>query len=257
VVGGVRHASLRVDPNPSIYVPYAQVPWSRSMSLVVRGESGIALPAARGVIRQFDQTLPIYDVRSMQQILGESLARMRFSTTLMLAFAIVALLLAAVGIYGLIAYSVSRRTREIGVRMAIGAERSDVLQLVLGQGMRLVGIGILVGVAASLGLSRFLGSLVYGVGTTDVVTLMGVALLLAVVAVLACYVPARRATRVEPAVALRYEQASGLAAGQAAGDLIAVDDACLAGDVGRPRRRRGRRRARRPPRAGGGGGAGS
>jgi putative ABC transport system permease protein len=205
VVGGVRHASLRVDPNPSIYVPYAQIPWSRSMSLVVRGEPEAALAAARGVIRQFDQTLPIYDVKSMQQILGESLARMRFSTTLMLAFAIVALLLAAVGIYGVIAYSVSRRTQEIGVRMAIGAERSDVLQLVLGQGMRLVGIGVLVGVAASLGLSRFLGGLVYGVGTTDVVTLIGVALLLVVVAILACYVPARRAMRVEPVEALRYE----------------------------------------------------
>jgi ABC-type antimicrobial peptide transport system permease subunit len=123
----------------------------------------------------------------------------------MLAFAIVALLLAAVGIYGVIAYSVSRRTQEIGVRLAIGAERSDVLQLVLGQGMKLVGIGILAGVAASLGLSRFLGSLVYGVGTTDVLTLIGVALVLVVVAVLACYVPARRAMGVDPVEALRYE----------------------------------------------------
>jgi putative ABC transport system permease protein len=205
VVGGVRHNTLRHDPNPSIYVPYAQIPWSRSMSLVVRGERDVALPAARGVIRQFDQTLPIYDVKPMEQILGESLARMRFSTTLMLAFAIVALLLAAVGIYGVIAYSVSRRTQEIGVRLAVGAEKSDVLQLVLGQGLRLVGIGILVGVAAALGLSRFLGSLVYGIGTTDVVTLIGVALLLVVVAVLACYVPARRAMRVDPVEALRYE----------------------------------------------------
>ncbi|MGD2154979.1 MAG: ABC transporter permease [Gemmatimonadales bacterium] len=205
VVGGVRHASLRVDPNPSVYVPYAQVPWSRSMSLVVRGDPDAGLAAARAVIRRFDPTLPIYDVKPMERIVGESLARMRFSTTLMLAFAIVALLLAAVGIYGVIAYSVSRRTQEIGVRLAIGAERSDVLQLVLGQGMRLVGIGILVGVAAALALSRFLGSLLYGVGTTDVLTLIGVALLLVIVAVLACYVPARRAMRVDPVEALRYE----------------------------------------------------
>jgi putative ABC transport system permease protein len=205
VVGGVRHASLRVDPNPSVYVPYAQLPWSRSMSLVVRGEPEASLAAARGVIRQYDPTLPIYDVRTMEQILGESLARMRFSTTLMLAFAIVALLLAAVGIYGVIAYSVSRRTQEIGVRLAIGAERSDVLQLVLGQGMRLVGIGILAGVAAALGLSRFLGSLVYGVGTADVLTFVVVALVLVVAAVLACYLPARRAMRINPVEALRYE----------------------------------------------------
>jgi putative ABC transport system permease protein len=175
------------------------------MSLVVSGDPDAALATARGVIRQFDPTLPIYDVRPMRQIVGESLARMRFSTILMLAFAIVALLLAAVGIYGVIAYSVSRRTQEIGVRLAIGAERSDVLQLVLGQGMRLVSIGILAGVAVSLGLSRLLGSLVYGVGTTDVLTLIGVALLLVVVAMLACYVPARRAMRVDPVEALRYE----------------------------------------------------
>jgi putative ABC transport system permease protein len=130
---------------------------------------------------------------------------MRYSTTLMMAFALAALLLAAVGIYGVIAYSVSRRTHEIGVRAAIGADAGDVFRLVLGQGMRLVVIGILIGAATSLGVSRFLSSLLYGIGSTDVLTLIGVALLLSLVAALACYVPARRATRVDPVNALRHE----------------------------------------------------
>ncbi len=205
VVGGVRHNTIRDDPNPSVYVPYAQVTMSRSLYLVVRSETAAGLDIARGVVRQFDSTLPIYDVKSMDQILGESLARMRFSTTLMLVFAFVALILAAVGIYGVIAYSVSRRTQEIGVRVAIGASTADVIRLVLGQGLRLVAIGVLVGAAASLLLSRFLSSLLYGIDSTDALTLVGVALILVIVAVLACYLPARRATKVEPVEALRSE----------------------------------------------------
>jgi putative ABC transport system permease protein len=205
VVTGVRHATLRDDPNPSVYVPYAQIPYSRSMTLVVNSEAEAVFPVARDAVRQFDPTLPIYAMKTMDQILAESLARMRFSTTLMLGFALVALVLAAVGIYGVIAYSVSRRTHEIGVRVAIGAETGDVFRLVLGQGMRLVVIGILLGAATSLGLSRFLSSLLYGIGSTDVLTLTGVALLLSLVAALACYVPARRAMAVDPVDALRHE----------------------------------------------------
>jgi len=204
VVGNVRHTALRDDPYPGIYVSYAQLPWSRSMSLVVRGEAGAAL-AARAAVRQFDPTLPIYDVKTMEQILGDSLARMRFSTTLMLAFSIVALILAAVGIYGVIAYSVSRRTREIGVRVAIGADARDVFELVLRQGMKPVLIGVLAGVVAALALSRVLGTLLYGVGAMNPPTFVAVAVVLVVVALLACYLPARRAMRVNPMVALRYE----------------------------------------------------
>jgi putative ABC transport system permease protein len=198
-----------VDPigvrNPGVYVPYAQAPYSRSMTLVVRSESEAPIALARDAVRRFDSTLPLYDMKMMDQILAESLARMRFSTTLMLAFALVALALAAVGIYGVIAYSVSRRTYEIGVRVAVGAENADVFRLVLGQGMRLVVIGILLGAATSLGLSRFLSSLLYGISAADVLTLTGVALLLSGVAALACYVPARRAMAVDPVNALRHE----------------------------------------------------
>jgi putative ABC transport system permease protein len=207
VVGGVRHATLRDDPNPSVYVSYAQMAWSRSMSAVVRSEVGAdaTLAAVRAAVRQFDSTLPIYDVKPMERILGESLARMRFSTTLMLAFSIVALILAAVGIYGVIAYSVSRRTQEIGLRVAIGADRNDILLLVLKQGMRPVVIGLLIGLVAALALSRLLGSLLYGIGAIDPWTFAAVAVVLSAAALLACYLPARRAMRVDPMVALRYE----------------------------------------------------
>jgi len=205
VVAGVRHATLRDNPNPSVYVPYTQIPWSRSMTLVVHSEAEGVFAVARDAIRQFDPTLPIYSMKTMGQIVAESLARMRYSTMLMLAFALAALVLAAVGLYGVISYSVSRRTHEIGVRVAVGAGTRDVFRLVLGQGMRLVVIGILLGAAASLGLSRLLSSLLYGIGSTDVLTLTGVALLLSFVAALACYVPARRAMRVDPVNTLRYE----------------------------------------------------
>jgi putative ABC transport system permease protein len=207
VVGGVRHASLREDPNPSVYVPYAQAPYWRSLSLVARSETGLdaAIAGVRDIVRQFDPALPVYDVSSMEQVLGESLARLRFSTTLMLAFALVALLLAAVGIYGVIAYSVSRRTQEIGVRVAVGAAASDVVRMLLVQAMRPIGIGILAGVAASVALSRFLSSLLFEIGGADAGTLIGVSALVVLIALLACYVPARRAMRVDPVDALRYE----------------------------------------------------
>lgn len=207
VVADVRHATLRDDPNPSVYAPFNQEPHWSSMSLVVFGDMGTdaTLASAREVIRQFDAALPVYNVKTMDEILGDSLARMRFSSFLMAVFSVVALLLAAVGIYGVIAYSVSRRTQEIGVRVAIGAETGDIIGLVLKHGMRLAGLGILVGIVAAIGLSRLVASILYGVGALDLSTFGGVAVVLALVAVLACYLPARRATKVDPMVALRYE----------------------------------------------------
>jgi putative ABC transport system permease protein len=207
IVGDVRHVTLRDDPNPTAYFAYYQVPMTRSMSLIVRSESSAeaVTPSVRGLVRQYDAGVPVYDVKTMEQILGESMARTRFSALLMGLFAVVALLLASVGIYGVIAYSVSRRTHELGVRVAMGAVRADILGLVLRQGMRLVTIGILVGLAASLFMTRLLSSLLYGIGAADALTFVGVVVLLLGVAVLACYLPARRATKVDPIVTLRYE----------------------------------------------------
>jgi putative ABC transport system permease protein len=207
VVAGVRHAGLQVDPNPSVYVAYSQIPFSRSMSLVVLSElrADAVLGTVREAIRQFDPGLPLYDVKTMEQVLSESLARARFSTLLMTLFALVAVLLATIGIYGVISYSVSRRTQEIGVRVAIGASSRDIVRLVLTQGMRLVAVGVAVGALAALGFAQSLKSLLYQVDATDVGAMVSVVLVLIAVALLACYLPARRAMKVEPVEALRYE----------------------------------------------------
>src|SRR5256712_8248293 len=162
------------------------------------------IPSAREIVRSIDPDVPP-QFRTFAQVFTSSLALRRFNLTLVLAFGGTALLLAVAGIYGVMAYSVARRTREIGVRMALGAARGDVLRLVLGQGMWTTGIGVAIGIAGSLALTRTMESLLFGVSPTDAVTLAGVALLLAGVSMLACWIPSRRAMRVDPIVALRYE----------------------------------------------------
>ena len=152
-----------------------------------------------------DPNVPVFDIKSMEQLLSESLARRRFAMLSLGLFAAVAMLLAVVGIYGVMSYAVAQRTREIGIRMAMGAQTRDVLKLIVAQGMSLAGIGVGIGLAGAVAVTRVMASLLFGVSATDPVTFAAIALLLAGVALVACYVPARRATKVDPMVALHYE----------------------------------------------------
>jgi ABC-type antimicrobial peptide transport system permease subunit len=152
-----------------------------------------------------DNQLATSKIRTMDQVVSESTARQNFNMLLLSIFAGLALLLAAIGIYGLMSYTVEQRTQELGIRMALGASRGDMLKLVVRQGMLLAGIGVVIGLAASFGLNRLLANLLFGVKTTDPTTYVAVAVILVSVALLATYIPARRATKIDPLVALRYE----------------------------------------------------
>ncbi len=207
IVGDARNRSLEAPPSPTVYVNYRQRPQSSDLFTIVMRTSlppeGV-IPAAREIVRGIDPDVPP-EFRTFAQVFTSSLAARRFNLTLVLAFAGTALLLAVAGIYGVTAYSVTRRTREIGVRIALGAARGDVLRLVLGQGMWTTAIGVSIGIAGSFALTRTTQSLLFGVSPTDAVILAGVSLLLAGVSLLACWIPTRRAMRVDPIVALRYE----------------------------------------------------
>ena len=206
VVGDVHQMGLDAAPEPTVYWPYPELVYSSMTILVRTSNDPVAMvSAARNELQQMDPELPMAAVATMDQLLADSLSRSRFTMLLLGIFAAVALMLAAVGIYGLIAYSVTQRTQELGIRIALGAQRRDVLRLVLGQGTRLTLLGVTVGVLAALGLVRLLSTLLFGVSATDPLTFAGVAVLLGLVALAACYLPARRATRVDPIVALRYE----------------------------------------------------
>ncbi|HYK22874.1 MAG TPA: ABC transporter permease [Pyrinomonadaceae bacterium] len=205
VVGDVRHSGLNTRPNPEIYLSQLQEPQS-SMAVMVRtnGDPLLLAAVAREQVNAIDKDLPV-KVMTMNQILSESVAGQRFNTLLLGIFASLALVLATIGVFGVIHYSVAQRTHEIGIRIALGAQRGDVFRLIVGQGLMLALVGVGLGAAGALALTRLITGLLYGVSPTDGPTFVLVSLIVTTVALLACYMPARRATKVDPLIALRYE----------------------------------------------------
>jgi putative ABC transport system permease protein len=206
VVGDVKHRGLNAKAPPEIYFPHAQMPLS-SMTIIVRSATDPRrlISAARDEIRSLDQNVPVYRVRTLDEYISRSIAEPRFNTLLIGMFAALALVLTLVGLYGVVSSAVSQSTHEIGIRMALGAEASDVMKLVLKQGITLTLIGLGIGLAAAFALTRLLTNMLFGVKPTDPLIFTIVSLLLIGVALVACYLPARRATKVDPMVALRYE----------------------------------------------------
>lgn len=207
VVGSTRHESLALEPDPEFYIPQAQDP-GRRMDVILRtGATQMTdlQASVRKVIHDFDKDIFVPQLETLENHVGATLAQPKFNTVLLGTFAGVAMLLAAIGIYGVIAYSVAQRTREIGIRMALGAQRTDMLRMILRQSITLVMTGITIGVVAALAATRLMVTLLYGVHSSDFSTYISVIVLLGGAAFLASLIPARRAMNVDPMVALRYE----------------------------------------------------
>jgi predicted permease len=216
VVGHVKHWGLDESTRPihaEMYLPFMQIS-DKFLPLVVNGATVIvrtkgapaaALGAIREEVSKLDSRQVMYDAMTMEEVVTRSVRAQRFSMILLGAFALLALLLASIGIYGVISYLVGQRVNEIGIRMALGAQRKDILRMIVGEGARLAALGAGIGILAALGLTRLMASQLYGVSVTDPITFTGVAIILVGVALFACYIPARRAMRVDPMVALRYE----------------------------------------------------
>ncbi|HVA16703.1 MAG TPA: ABC transporter permease [Candidatus Dormibacteraeota bacterium] len=202
IVGNVHQFGLDAAPTYDVYFSGG---WTPYLMIRTASDPRRIASAAAGVIRKIDPALPVANVMTMDELLSDTLGPRRFSAVLISVFAALALLLAAVGIYGVMSYMVGKRTNEIGIRMALGAQPRDVLRLIVAHGMKLAIFGIGIGIAGALALTRLMSSLLFGVSATDPLTFAGVAILLTIVALLACYIPARRAMRVDPMVALRYE----------------------------------------------------
>jgi putative ABC transport system permease protein len=206
VVSDVRNRNLSSQLREGYFVPAAQIPFNQ-MTMVVRSTSDprSLITAVQHEVNSMDRELPVFSVKTMEQHISATVAAPRFNTTLLVIFAAVALILTIVGLYGVMSYSVALRTNEIGLRMALGAQTRDVLRLIVSQGFKLVILGLAIGLVGAFALMRVISSLLFGVTTKDPLTFVGVAVLLAFVALLACYIPARRAARVDPMEALRYE----------------------------------------------------
>jgi putative ABC transport system permease protein len=207
VVGDVRHAGLNREPEAEFFRPYWEPPALSGMNIVVRTDIDAMRfsKTMRGVVADIDRTIPVSQIRSGEDLLRDSLAPQRFATALLGLFAFLAVALAAVGVYGVISYSVARRTREIGIRVALGATGQDVVGMVVRQAMTMALAGIVIGLGAAAALGRTIRMLLFGVSATDPLIYAALTVILAVVAGLAAFVPARRAARVDPTVALRYE----------------------------------------------------
>jgi putative ABC transport system permease protein len=215
IVEDIRQFGLDGDPVAQVFVDFRQFPPSAislslgrlPLSYVVRtgDRSSAVIASIRAMVRQVEPDATVDDIATMQQLVSDSISRPRFYAVLLGVFAVVAVTLAAVGIYGVMAYSVTRRTREIGIRMALGAARADVLSLVLGQTLGLTVIGITLGLAGAAAFTRYLAGMLFGLTPLDPTTFMAVALVFGAVAICAALVPARRATNVDPLIALRYE----------------------------------------------------
>ncbi len=206
VVGHVKVKGVAEEATIEMYMPYAQGAYA-PISLILRttGDPRSVASAARNAVLSIDPELPVYNIQMMDELLDDTVVERRLAMTLLTIFAILALVLVAVGIYGVMSYTVSQRTREIGIRMALGAQQTNLLSLVVRQATILALIGLAIGMVAAYGLTRLLGSMLFGVQPTDPMTFGFVSIFLAVVALVASYIPARRASRVDPLVALRYE----------------------------------------------------
>jgi len=206
VVGRVKQDSLDSEPRIAFYLAHTQFP-TRAMTVAFRGRTDPAamLSAAKTVLQGLDPDLPMYYVRTMEQRVDESLARRRFSMLLLGVFASVALVLATIGIYGVMTYLVNQGIRELGIRIALGASQRDILSLVVGQGMALSLFGVTLGLAAAFLLTRLIRSMLFGVAATDPFTFAGISLLLALITLLATYIPAQRATQIDPVISLRQD----------------------------------------------------
>jgi putative ABC transport system permease protein len=210
VVADIKEMGLEVSPKATMFFPYTQMAesfWNtpREMAIRVTGEEMSVSAAVRQAIWSVDGDQPVSNIRSMNEILGEEVAQRRVIMTLLGTFAAIALLMAAIGIYGVLSYAVSQRTQEIGVRMALGAQPRDMLRLIVSRGLAQVGLGVGVGLVVSFAMTRLMKGLLVGVSPTDPLTFGVIALLLIGVAMVACYIPARRATRIDPLIALRCE----------------------------------------------------